>query len=184
MDIRAVLGIAIGGAAIGSAALIGASAAYKRSNETADRIGMTIDKIERSGDIDISDAIIQTACNDAADRAVKNAGQQVILDGKVRLRSRIDELVAKETQNASSEIRDKLSEQVGKIDVDELTNDIRKKVAEKMADDLFKRMKDTMYPSTTEKSNASDLFRAISSLDDDFNKKLLLERAIDKMGVE
>lgn len=167
---------------VGTAAVAGLGWAGYGLKKLANKVGMSIHELGNADTHDIVQSIAKEAVENSADKILKATTNKFVQTRVGRLNRQIDEMVDAQASSVRGSLEKILSDKVDEIDTEALKDDIRQNVADRMADEVMNNFKKIIRPSSSSSGDMSALLGAIGSLDDDFDKRLLLQQAIEKMG--
>lgn len=167
---------------VGAATVAGLGWAGYGLKKLANKVGMSIHELGNADTHDIVQSIAKEAVENSADKILKATTNKFVQTSVGRLNRQIDEMVDAQAGSVRGSLEKILSDKVDEIDTDALKDDIRQNVADRMADEVMNNFKKIIRPASSSSGDMSALLEAIGSLDDDFDKRLLLQQAIAKMG--
>ena len=126
---KGITGIIVG--VIGLAAAVLGIAEHKKCNDALNKLDTTVDEMSRNQQVDIEQAIVERAVNQAVERksnamvstAIDNAREEVREDIRRKIRDAVDA----EFERQKPDISGRLAAEAENIDMDELKKDVTSK---------------------------------------------------------
>lgn len=166
--------LGVGGCIVGLLGVGYAMGSKKKVNDICKKIDKSIDDISNDIDIDISDKIIDDAVDNAVAREVgkqvSNATQRIITNVKNDMHAQVKTAVDEEYKNIRGSVTDKISKEVSKINMKELSNDVVEKAKETVMEKFDNDLDDILEKYNRDLDNVSKIYKSIAntmSKDDD-----------------
>lgn len=129
--------LSIAGIGLGLFGLGWAIHANKQSADMARKLGMSINDISMSTPVQIKEAVVNKAIEQAANREAYRVARDVSSDLGKKIRSDMDSMIRKDVDSVYDSMKDKVEEHVTElvsdIDIDDIKNGVKNKVTERLA---------------------------------------------------
>lgn len=147
-------------AAIIGATVITTGVAYsvtesRKTRKELEKFNKAVDDMAKGIDVDIPDAIVNTAMTKAAEREATKAAANVNKEAVSIISSRVKKEVENERQHISESVKTKIEEQISLVDI----NDVKKQVVDKATQSVAKEVI-SRVPVLGNQSNTASIIRA------------------------
>ena len=125
------------GLIIGAAGLVWAGYVAIKCNKIADKVGMSVDDIAKSSNIQIQDSMVNQAVQTAVDRTardlVEKASQSAVKAVTNDIHSQVSKVVEEAYSDVKEAVKTRLEGQIGDINIDRVRREIVNEGKEKAA---------------------------------------------------
>ena len=158
--------IGVAGFVVGFIGIGYAIGSHKRLNDICDRIGKSIDNISENLDVIIPETVVDKAVEKAtrleSERAVRNATDKIIRNIEEDIRRKVTSAVNSEYSNIKKSVTDKTAKEVSKIDIRDLSSEIREKAKEEVISKLDDNLDDILEKYNKELERVGKIYKSIS----------------------
>ena len=165
MNDKIIIGISLGLGALGIG--FGVKACYEMK-KLSDKVGLSIETLSRSTNVEIEDSMIANAVRHAVDResgrAVAAAVRTVVNDTQKEIRKDVADGVKQVYTDLKSVLTKEVYKQVGEIDISEIREEALEKAQETAAEKLNASMDDILNKFNADLRNVSKIYNSIASM--------------------
>lgn len=152
------------------------------ARKAAKKLDTTVNVLAKRTEAGIADDICKAAVDAAAARAIDRCTNDLRVKAQENMRKRINEVVDQEAKVAAGKVTKDLEAAAENIDTQQLANDIRAKVAAKIAEDLYERYRTPIKSNdNSTAATMSKLIDEIGGLDSDFEKTRMMQAVLNVM---
>ena len=155
------LGIAIGVVGVGYAIYVS-----RKMNKICDKIDKSVDDLAKRTDVDIPEALIETAVLKAVDRevgtAVKNASDNAVRVVTGDIRSQVRTAVETKYDDIRVSVSDELAKRVASIDMVKFDKEVKEKAEQKILEKFDGNLDELLTKFNRELDNVTKIYKSIS----------------------
>ena len=132
----------------------------------ADNINTTVNHLSTMTSVEVSDSIVNKAVSQAVQESVKDRvnaySEEAVKAVRSDINVQVKDTLAKAYTNIEDEVKSCLNEQIGKMDVAEIRNDVTKQIKEDMEKHLQKDIDDILANYTDRLNDISKIYSTIA----------------------
>ena len=174
------IGVGIAGVTTGIISLVTAHNAKKKAEEgkveltkVANKLGRTIEDLTDGTDVEISDAIIKKAVDEAvkreANEQVKAATQRAIIEVKLDISSRIKQEIDNVYSDLRANVKEELDKQVADVDIRTIKKEVVEQATRKAKYEFDDKLKEVLDRLDDKEDELDD---RIKEIEDEYKDKL------------
>lgn len=157
-----LLALGIGGFVVGLVGIGYAIGARKRLNDICDKIDTTIDEVSWNLDVKVEDAIVMDAVDKAVDLRVGREVNYAVKDVSDEIRSEVRTAVKTVYPDIRKACTEKITDEMSKINVKELSDSIREDASKKVAEKFDGQLDDILDKFNNDLHNVSKIYASIA----------------------
>lgn len=135
-------------------------------NTVADKVGKSVDEIVRSTHVDVSEAVVNEAVRQVAEREtsriVERAVSVTVNAVRGDIQSKVKAAVDKAYSNVEDDVRRELKQRVEKLDIDDLKTEAIAEMKKNASEKLDRALDDILEEFNDNLKNVSKIYKSIS----------------------
>ena len=160
--------IGLGGVVLGLVGIGYGLGSRKKLNDICTRLDKTIDELsDKDIEIELSDAIVNSAVEKAAEKeakfAVSRAIKEIKYDIEHDMRQEVKSAVITQGTEIKQSVSKEIEKQVSRIDISDMKSEIVEKAKEEVADRLDKNLDGILEKFNGDLTNISKIYQSIAS---------------------